>query len=277
MAFLPDITPWNGGRVSERVYCLRAENPSAMTYVGTNTWIVAEPGAEKCVVMDPVCEEGSVQRVLDTCTGLGLEVGAVFISHNHPDHTEGVQALAQACNAPVYAPELEVAKQHAAEAGAYAFPQEPFRPFEGAPEFKAIALPGHSADSIGLILPVEQAIFTGDVLFRHGPTVVFHPDGVLADYLASLDKLEALVNDGTATTFLPGHGYPIENPLQAIEATRAHRLDRLDQIKEALAAGTEPNSEALFNVVYQGVDPRLKLASLRSIRAQLIYLGYPAE
>ena len=55
-----------------------------------------------------------------------------------------------------------------------ALPKGAFRPFEGAPEFEVIALPGHSEDSVGLLLPVEQSLFTGDVLFRHGPTVVFH-------------------------------------------------------------------------------------------------------
>lgn len=277
MPFIPDETPWNGGRVSSRVVCVRANNPSAMTYVGTNTWIVAEPDASTCVVMDPVLEEGTVQRVVDACSAENLTIGAIFISHNHPDHTEGVQALAEATGAPVYAPEEKVAAAHAVQAGAFAFPKEAFRPFEGAPEFEIIPLPGHSADSVGLLLSAEKTLFTGDVVFRHGPTVVFHPDGVLGDYLNSLDKIESLVRAGTVEELLPGHGYPIEDPLQAVEATREHRLERLEQIKEALAAGTPPKADALFDVVYEGVDPRLKLASIRSIRAQLVYLGYLAE
>lgn len=95
-----------------------------------------------------------------------------------------------------------------------------------------IALPGHSEDSVGLLLPVEQSLFTGDVLFRHGPTVVFHPDGVLASYFASLDTLERLVREGRVRHFYPGHGYPIDDPLPIIEATRKHRIDRLNQVKK---------------------------------------------
>ena len=137
-------------------------------------------------------------------------------------------------------------------------------------------MPGHSSDSVGLLLCEEQALFTGDVLFRHGPTVVLHPDGDLGCYLDSLDKLEALVRGGQACRFYPAHGYPIEEPLQIIEATRQHRMERLQQVRDAIAKGVPPEPDALFDAVYAGVDPRLKPASVRSIQAQLEYLGYSA-
>ena len=154
-----------------------------------------------------------------------------------------------------------------------ALPKGAFHPFEGAPKFEVIALPGHSEDSVGLLLSTEQSLFTGDVLFRHGPTVVFHPDGVLASYFASLDTLERLVREGRVQYFYPGHGYPIDDPLPIIEATRKHRVDRLNQVKEALNAGTPAEPDALFDAVYQGVNPALRMPSIRSIRAQLKFLG----
>ena len=220
MGFVEDETPWRGGHVSARVRCVRAHNPSPMTYVGTNSWIVAEPGAKECVVIDPAPAGEQVQRILAACVEAGQ-----------------------------------------------------FLPFEGAPKFEIVALPGHSEDSVGLLYPAEQSLFTGDVLFRHGPTVVFHPDGVLASYFASLDVLEQLVREGRVQRFYPGHGCPIDNPLPIIEATRKHRVDRLDQVKEALNAGTPADPDALFDVVYQGVNPALRMPSIRSIRAQLKYLG----
>ena len=103
--------------------------------------------------------------------------------------------------------------------------------------------------------------------------MVFHPDGVLASYFASLDTLEQLVREGRVKCFYPGHGYPIDDPLPIIEATRKHRVDRLDQVKEALNAGTPAEPDALFDVVYQGVNPALRMPSIRSIRAQLKFLG----
>lgn len=320
MGFIEDEKPWCGGRVSARVQCVRANNPSPMTYVGTNSWIVAEPGAKECVVIDPAPAGEQVQRILATCSEAGLRIGAIVATHDHPDHIEGIPELVAATGAPVYAPRISRIEQllqkrgfakcvdvkcacsegaedvGAVEAGAageldsgglphsceekagwsadvQALPNDAFRPFEGAPEFEIVALPGHSEDSVGLLYPAEQSLFTGDVLFRHGPTVMFHPDGVLASYFASLDVLEQLVREGRVQRFYPGHGYPIDNPLPIIKATRKHRVDRLDQVKEALNAGTPAEPDALFDVVYQGVNPALRMPSIRSIRAQLEYLG----
>lgn len=321
MGFVKDETPWCGGRLSERVLCLRADNPSPMTYVGTNTYIVAEPGSDACAVIDPAPVGVQVQRVLDACKAEGLRIEAIIATHDHPDHIEGIPELAAATGAPVFAPRLSAIEEMlekgtaevpadceeacaispmpvhsigdrplldnpgewtSAEGSSHSkgacpqlneLPLGPFVPFEGAPQFEAIALPGHSEDSVGLLLPSEKALFTGDVLFRHGPTVVFHPDGVLGSYFETLNKLQHLAEEGKALRFYPGHGYPIEDPLPIIEATRAHREERLEQVEEALAQGVPANPDALFEAVYQGVDPALRAPSIRSIQAQLKHLG----
>ncbi len=316
MAFIKDEAPWPGGRVSERALCVRANNPSPMTYTGTNTWIVAEPGARSCVVIDPAPEGAHIERILEDCEEQGWGVGAIVATHSHPDHISGIPQLAAVTGAPVYAenPErvalllgstegdtteaedgadLEAVLDRAGSRRMETLSGEgraqartralevievaglrpgPFCPFEGAPQFQVVLLPGHSSDSVGLLLCEEQALFTGDVLFRHGPTVVLYPDGNLARYLDSLDKLETLVRGGEAQRFYPAHGYPIEEPLRIIEATRQHRMERLQQVRDAIAQGTPAQPDALFDAVYAGVDPRLKPASVRSIQAQLEYL-----
>jgi glyoxylase-like metal-dependent hydrolase (beta-lactamase superfamily II) len=275
MGFTADEHPWEGGRVSSRVLCLRANNPSGMTYVGTNTWLVAEPGAAKCVVIDPAPAGGQVQRILATCQRHGWEVGAIVATHDHPDHIEGIPELAAATGTPVFAARhREIAKlPGAGDVTLLGLGRGRFVPFEGSPAFEVIPLPGHSTDSVGLLLPAEKALFTGDVLFRHGPTVVFYPDGVLGNYYQTLNTLQQLVRYGEAVKFYPGHGYPITDPLQAIEATREHRDDRLQQVCSAIDAGTPADPEALYEVVYAGTDPSVKFAAIRSIQAQLEYLG----
>ena len=104
MGFVEDETLWCGGHVSARVRWRAREQPSPMTYVGTNSWIVVEPGAKECVVIDPAPAGEQVQRILATCGEAGLRIGAIVATHDHPDHIEGIPELVAATGAPVYAP-----------------------------------------------------------------------------------------------------------------------------------------------------------------------------
>lgn len=260
MGFIVDKEPFPGGIVSDRVSCVRANNPSAMTYTGTNTWILAEAESPECIVIDPAPSGQHVLDVIDACVNQGLRVGAVVCTHMHPDHTEGAQQLGDMTGVRVFAP-FDGTLQPGS-----------FCPIENGPELQVVLLPGHSSDSVGLIYPADRSMFVGDVVFKHGPTVVYYPDGDLGDYMRSLDTLEAIVREDDVRVFYPGHGYPIEDPIAAIEATREHRLDRLRQIEDALANGVERDADALVDAVYVGLDPELRDPAFRSVKAQLLYL-----
>lgn len=277
--FIADETPWQGGRVSNFVTCIKANNPSPMTYGGTNTWIIANPEKvqgddTRCVVIDPSPEGEHVQHLIDTCNEMGVKIGAIFLTHDHHDHTAGAVELAQKSGAPLYGPKAEMGADTTGGVFKvdYVLQEGLLYPFEGSPIFEIYKIPGHSSDSMGILLSEEQLMFVGDVVFRHGPTVVFHPDGNLEEYFSSLDLLEDLVKLGKVELFCPGHGYPVTDPLRAIQATRDHRVERLEQVKQALAQGVARDANALFDAVYEGVDEHLRWASLRSIEAQLVYL-----
>ncbi len=103
--FIADTEPWQGGRVSSFVTCVKADNPSPMTYVGTNTWLIANPDKvqgedTRCIVVDPSPEGEQTQRILDACEEMGVKVGAIFLTHDHHDHTAGAVELAQRAELP---------------------------------------------------------------------------------------------------------------------------------------------------------------------------------
>lgn len=265
MGFIIDKTPYPGGKESDRVSCVRADNPSPMTYTGTDTWILAEAESPECIVIDPAPAGKHVEDVLNACVNEGLRVGAVVCTHMHADHTEGAEQLADMAGARVYAP-FDGSLQ----------PGE-FQPIENGPALRVVPLPGHSSDSVGLVYPADHSMFTGDVVFKQGPTVVYYPDGNLADYMHSLDTIEQIVRDEGIRVLYPGHGYPITDPIAIVEATRQHRLDRLQQIKDALARGVARDADALVDAVYVDIDPALREAALRSVKAQLVYLDEKGE
>jgi glyoxylase-like metal-dependent hydrolase (beta-lactamase superfamily II) len=117
------------------------------------------------------------------------------------------------------------------------------------------------------------AVLTGDTILGRGTTVVAHPDGRLADYLDSLRRLAELP-EGLAV--LPGHGPELADARAAATYYLAHRAERLEQVRAALAAagvGSEQaNPREVVERVYADVDRVLWPAAELSVRAQLDYL-----
>ena len=113
----------------------------------------------------------------------------------------------------------------------------------------------------------ETVVLTGDTILGRGTTVVAHPDGRLGPYLKSLTRLAEL----RGAMLLPGHG-PVRPDVAAVAAEYlAHRQERLDQVRAALAAGARTPHEVV-EVVYADVDRTLWPAAEQSVRAQLDYL-----
>ncbi|MEV5412487.1 MBL fold metallo-hydrolase [Thermopolyspora sp. NPDC052614] len=240
-----------------------APNPSPMTLDGTNTWIVGRPGDEHALVVDPGPEddEGHLRRVLDRLEG--RRVTAILLTHGHSDHSGGAARFAELTGAPVRAldPRHRLGSEGLVDGDVVT---------AGDLELRVAGTPGHSFDSLCFWLPEDGAMFTGDTVLGRGTTVIA-PDGDLADYLRSLDRLRAMVESVRATALLPGHGQVLADPVGALDAYIAHRRERLDQIRRARAAGARTPRE-IVEIVYAEVDPALWPAAEMSVRAQLAYL-----
>src|SRR5690606_3437517 len=92
---------------------------------------------------------------------------------------------------------------------------------------------GHTADSVSFHLPDDGphgSVVTGDTVLGRGTTVIMHPDGSLADYVASLRHLREL---GSATA-LVAHGPALPDLAAACERYLVHRAERLSQVQDAL-------------------------------------------
>ena len=242
---------------------LLAANPSPMTLEGTNTWLLRAPGESGCVVVDPGPDD-PVHLAAVTAAG---PVSVVLLTHGHADHSAGARQLHELTGAPVRAldPAHRYGSQGLTEGDVVAAP--------AGLEVRVIATPGHTGDSLCLILDdptgAGSAVFTGDTILGRGSTVVAHPDGRLGDYLASLRRLREF---GPATV-LPGHGPELPNVGLAAEHYLRHRAERLDQVRAALVELEPPVTAAdVVRRVYVDVDPALWPAAELSVRAQLDYL-----
>jgi len=247
-------------QATTRALRLLAPNPGPMTLDGTNTWVLREPGEDACVVVDPgPLDEGHLARIVEHGP-----VQLIVLTHGHLDHSEGAARLHELTGAPVLARDP-----------AWCIDVEPLEPGRASPstdvEWLTVLTPGHSSDSVCLVLTADRALLTGDTVLGRGTTVVAHPDGRLGAYLDSLQRLRDLAH-ADIDVLLPGHGPVLDSPTTVIDYYLRHRQERLDQVRAALAAGDE-DAPAVVRRVYADVDPVLWPAAELSVRAQLDYLA----
>lgn len=252
---------WGSARASAHARVILADNPSPLTYLGTNTWVLADPGSPACVVVDPGPDSAPHLRAVQrACAEDGREVAAVLVTHDHADHAEGAERFAAMTGAPVLSRKGGMLPDGPLDLGA------------DAPRLEVIPLPGHASDLVGFLVPADASIVTGDMLFRQSSTLICWPDGSLAEYLDSLERLRAAVEAHGVARLLTAHGPLIDDPLDAIDRARRHRLDRLERVRAAAEAGAGSDVERIIEAVYQDVDARLDPAARINIQAQLEYL-----
>ncbi len=267
------MTTWSGGTFGERGRCLLAPNPGMMTLDGTNTWILREPGASRSIVVDPgPLEDGHLDRLTEESG----EVGLVLLTHHHFDHSE-------------------VAREFAARKGCAVRALDPAYCLDGEPltdgevlhldglEVRVLTTPGHTADSISLVVPGDGALLTGDMVLGRGTTVVAYPDGQLGPYFHSIEKMRSLVTGGEVHSLWPAHGPVLDGAIGILDFYLAHRRERLAQVESALrelgvtlnpeSADDESLPRQVVEVVYADVDESLWGAAEWSVRAQLAYLA----
>lgn len=252
---------WEGGQVTPFAHCLICEGDDPLVMGGTNTWIVTKPGASACVVVDAgPGDYVHAERVASFCKERGLRIAAVVSTHDHYDHIGAARYVSVfADNAPVYA-------------RVYGnLPDGPFKVQGVGASFDVVSLPGHSSDSVGLFVEEDCSLLTGDVLFARSSSLVCWPDGTLSDYLASLEKLATYVRDRGVVRLLPGHGGPIEDPLERISSAHEHRMQRLNQIVSAVRSGIPADADSLVEAVYNDVPEGLARSARRNVLAQLDY------
>jgi glyoxylase-like metal-dependent hydrolase (beta-lactamase superfamily II) len=241
---------------------LLARNPSPMTLDGTNTWLLRAPDHEACVVVDPGEDDSEHLALVAGCGPVEL----VLLTHRHHDHAGGAARFAALTGAPVRAldPTLVLGSEALADGDVVA---------AAGVELRVLGTPGHTSDSLCFLLDgpdTEPAVLTGDTILGRGTTVIAHPDGALGPYLGSLRRLAELP-DGT--TVLPGHGPELPDAPATARAYLAHRRQRLDQVRDALAAlGPDATARQVVELVYADVDRSLWPAAEWSVRAQLDHL-----
>jgi glyoxylase-like metal-dependent hydrolase (beta-lactamase superfamily II) len=268
----PDSAVW--GQLVPRTPLVRrllARNPSPFTFTGTGTFVV---GHGQVAVIDPGPDDPAHIEALITALA-GETVSHILITHTHLDHSPAAPALKAATGALVMgcAPLALADDGPRADAGfdtGYA-PDAVMADGDSVSgpgwTLTAVATPGHTSNHLCFALAEEQALFTGDHVMGWSTTVVAPPDGDMAAYMASLEKLLAR----TDRVYHPTHGDPVADPQRLVRGMLAHRRSREAQILRLLAEAPR-DIPAMVERMYAGVDRRLHGAAGRSVLAHLLDL-----
>lgn len=238
-------------------------NANPLTLEGTNTWVLPGANGSRSIVIDPGPDHFEhLRKVREACSH---GISEIWVTHSHDDHVGGAMRLAEwaGCSIRAASPQVSLT--------------DPLRDGEegvvGGYQVRCVALPGHTSDSIGFIVFYDDGpvMFCGDTILGRGTTQITWPDGNLAAYLATLDKMERLISSYGITRLMPGHGPIVRDPLDRVRSYRRHRMNRLEQIRTAYAAG-HTSLASLVETVYGDMVGAQHRAAEATIRAQLDYL-----
>ena len=262
--------------VSPLIRRVIANNPGTFTFTGTGTYVIGrdEPGAGVAVIDPGPLDEAHLAALLKAVKS--QTVSHILVTHTHRDHAPLARPFAQAVGAPVLAAQPPLRETHASgaldeEEDADFAPDVVLTGGERIPgdgwTMEAVATPGHASNHMAFALLEENALFSGDHVMGWSTSVVAPPDGNMADYMESLDRVIAR----RFTTLWPTHGAPVTEVAPFLEAYRAHRLEREAQVLDRLAAGDRTIAD-MVPVLYAAVDRGLWPAASLSVLAHLIKL-----
>jgi len=227
-----------------------ADNPSKMTYRGTNTYLIDTQ--DGTLIVDPGPDLPAHIAAIRAEAG---RVAGILATHSHFDHVQSIPALQAGLDVPVYALGNRVAADIAlAEAGS----------LHG---WRVLHTPGHIDDHVCLLRD-DGVMLTGDHVMGWSSSVVIPPEGDMADYMGSLSRLLG-ENSGL---YLPGHGPPITEPHNYVRELLAHRHGREAEVLACLADGVG-SVEAMVARIYPELAAQLVPMAARNLTAHLLKLA----
>lgn len=250
-----------------------ANNPGPFTFKGTNTYLLGQ--GRQIALVDPGPEdEAHLSAIL--AASRDKRITDIIITHTHRDHIDGLARLKAKTGARVHGfgrkarnPGQRVASPAGGESN-----DEDFVPdvamtdgsrYQGEGfALTALHTPGHAPDHLCFAIEGTGILLSGDHVMGWNTSVVAPPEGNMAAYMRSLDKL--LARDDQV--FLPGHGGRIEQPQRVVKAFIMHRRMREQAILDCIKGGAATIAE-IVEVVYRGLDPRLVRAASLSVAAHV--------
>lgn len=232
----------------------------------TNVFVL---GRERAALVDPgASDPAEIERLLAALVAAraqdGVEVSAIWLTHHHPDHVGGVEAVRLALGVPVLAHAATAERLSAVAIAVDGLLADGEVRDVGGAEWRVLHTPGHAPGHLCFFAAADRTLLAGDLVTGFGTVVIDPPEGSMDDYLASLERLAAL----PVRTLLPAHGPALLDGARRLRATRDHRLWREQRVLAAWLDGLRTPA-AMLARVYDDVPAAALPLAERQIVAHL--------
>ena len=214
----------------------------------TNAYLIE---GDEPLLVDPADRHADLAAAIEDC-----QPAHITATHCHGDHIAGVTAYAFETDATVWSP-VGYENRFAQSTGVY--PARTFREGHTIGPATAVETPGHAGDHTAFEIELDDgrtAILAGDLVVADGSVVVGGPDGDMAAYLDSLQRLKERDPD----LLYPGHGPVIDEPDDAIDRLIEHRSSREQAIIDAMANSAEDVDEIVDRAYEKDISDVYELA-----------------
>ncbi len=250
--------------------CFPVRTPTRPPATHTCCYIVHN--SKEMLVFDPGSpyeeEQQALAECLDEMIAEGRRVREIIVTHLHPDHVGGVNALKEHLggDVSVAAHAQTAAALHEVRVDRYIEDNDVIT-LDGEPpvRLRALHTPGHALGHLCFHDADRGVLLTGDNIVGVGSVLIDPPQGNMRDYLKSLERMRSLPN---LTVLLGGHGPAVATPYQKIDEYISHRLERERNIFEAVRAGVATVKDIVGHV-YTDVHPKAHAMAERAVLAHL--------
>jgi recombination protein RecT len=258
---------------------LTAPNPGVMTGPGTNSYLVGDPDTGYIAIDPGPADNEHLERLWRAA---GADIRFIVCTHSHPDHSPGAAPLQAMCirHGRAAPPILGLPSANTARAASEFKPERALvhgerltltATGETQPRhtLQVLHTPGHAANHLCLALLEDGLLFSGDHVLNGSTTVVDPPDGNMADYIDSLDRLDDACVQFGLEFILPAHGHVLGSARESIAHLKAHRLKREAKVLAAMQAKPEGGPDDWVELAYDDVPQRMWPVAKRSLLAHV--------
>ncbi len=251
--------------------CFPTRTPTKPPATHTNCYLVYT--SQELLIIDPGSpyedEQQALAQAVDDLVDEGRKVREIVLTHMHPDHVGGVNTL----------------KKHLGEqtkVAAHKLTAEPLSEsvrvdrliedgetinLRGSPaiSLRAMHTPGHARGHLCFHDERTGTLISGDNIVGLGSVLIEPTEGNMREYLASLRRMRALPN---LSVIFGGHGPAIANPYTKLDQYISHRLEREQNILQAVREGAA-TPQAIVARVYTDVPPKAHAMAEHAVQAHL--------